>query len=101
MSASCRRCRELPASCRITDWRFQPTSYIAVAFAGAFFKSDSGLSGYLLGTCLLKTAFCCVQVSNHVPCRRVTSLASRAADRGADADVGRLCRLQRRYVDAL
>jgi len=25
--------------------------------------------------CLLKTVFCCVRVSNHVPCRRVASLA--------------------------
>ena len=32
---------------------------------------------------------------NHVPYRRVASLASDAAGRGADADVGWLCRLQR------
>jgi hypothetical protein len=60
-----------------------------------------GLSGCLLGRCLLKTVICCVRVSNHVPCRRVASLASGTAGRGADADVGWLCRLQRRYADAL
>ena len=58
------------------------------------------LSAYLLGTCLLKTVVCCVRVSNHVPCRRVALLAPRSAGRGAGADVVRLCRLQRRHVDA-
>ena len=60
----------------------------------------AGLSGCLLATCLLKTVICCVRVSNHVPCRRVALLASRAARRGAGADVVRLCRLQRRHADA-
>ena len=88
MSASCRRCRGSPANCRIPR--------LAVP-ANVLFR---GLSGYLLATCLLKRVFCCVRVSNHVPYRRVASLASRAAGRGAGADVGWLCRLQRRYVDA-
>ena len=86
--ASSRRCRASRASCKITDWRFRPTSY------------SQGLSAYLLGTCLLKTVFCCVRVSNHVPDCRVASLASCTAGRGAGADVGRVCRLQRRYADA-
>ena len=60
----------------------------------------AGLSGCLLGRCLLKTVFCCVRVSNHVPCRRVALLAPRTAGRGAGADVDRFCRLQRRHVDA-
>ena len=88
MSASCRRCRGSRANCRIPR--------LAVP-ANVLFR---GLSGYLLPTCLLKRVFCCVRVSNHVPYRRVASLASDAAGRGADADVGWLCRLQRRYADA-
>ena len=39
-------------------------------------------------------------MSNHVPCRRVALLTPRAACRGAGADVDRICRLQRRHVDA-
>ena len=52
------------------------------------------------GRCLLKLVICCVRVSNHVPCRRVALLASRAARRGAGADVDWFCRLQRRHADA-
>ena len=88
-SASCRRCRVSPASCKNRG--------LAVP-ANILFQ---GLSGYLLPTCLLKTVFCCVRVSNHVPCRRVALLASRAAGRGAGADVRWVCRLQRRHADAL
>jgi hypothetical protein len=60
----------------------------------------AGLSGCLLGRCLLKTVICRVRVPNHVPCRRVALLASRAARRGAGADVIWFCGLQRRHVDA-
>src|SRR5581483_2746818 len=60
-----------------------------------------GLSGYLLGTCLLKLVFCCVRVSNHVLSRRVALLAPRSASRGVGADLVRLCRLQRRHVDTI
>src|SRR5258705_5811208 len=60
----------------------------------------AGLSGCLLGRCLLKTLICRVRVRNHVPCRRVALRASRAARRGAGADVIWVCGLQRRHVDA-
>src|ERR1700736_188535 len=61
---------------------------------------SEGLSGCLLGMCLLKTVSSCVRVSNHVPYRRVALLAPHAARGGAGADVGRFCRLQRRHADA-
>lgn len=87
MSASYRRCPASPANCEV---RIGCLANILFA----------GLSGCLLGRCLLKTVFCCVRVSNHVPCRRVALLAPRAAGRGAGADVDWFCRLQCRYVDA-
>ena len=87
MCASCRRCRASPASCKATDWQFRQ---------GLILR----LRGCLLATCLLKTVFCCVRVSNHVPGRRVALRAPRAARRGTGAGVDRLCRLQRRHVDA-
>src|SRR5216683_7353463 len=61
---------------------------------------SEGLSGCLLGVCLLKTVSSCVRVSNHVPNRRVALLAPLAARRGVGADVDRFCRLQRRHADA-
>src|SRR5215468_1976452 len=60
----------------------------------------AGLSGYLLGTCLLKLVLSCVRVSNHVLSCSVALLAPAAAGRGAGADLVRFCRLQRRHVVA-
>src|SRR5882724_1477993 len=84
---SCRRCPASPGSCKSPDWGAWRSLRVA------------GLSGYLLGACLLKLVFCCVRVSNHVLCSRVALLAPPAAGRSAGADLVRVSRLQRRHVD--
>ena len=92
MCVSCRRCRASPGSSeRAVKMRIDCTTNVLL----------ERLSGYLLRGCLLKLIFCCVRVSDHVLCRRVALLAPRPACRGVGAGLVRLCRLQRRHVDAI